>query len=253
MVWETSVSGEPVVVRSTDVRGPCVYLHEFCRESDGAARDVAGASSSMGSDGKPINNAQLGAGVWQQCTQLGCPGFTLVCVGTHRWNDDLSPWPAPSVFKRGEDFGGGAARQLELLETRIAPAADELLGVSPSSRIIAGYSLAGLFAVWSTFNSRLFSGVASASGSLWFPGFVEYAAGHSLAEPLERAYFSLGSQEDNARNKVMALVRERTEEVRAEFDRQGVQTTFVLNPGNHFRDTELRMAKGIAWVLGKGA
>lgn len=248
-MWETSVNGEPVVVRSTDVQGPCVYLHEFCRETNDAAR----VSNNTSTDGRPINNAQLGAGVWQQCTRLGCPGFTLVCVGTNRWNDDLSPWPAPSVFKRGEDFGGGAARQLKLLETGIVPATDGLLGTRPSRRIIAGYSLAGLFAVWSVFNSQLFSAVASASGSLWFPGFAEYAAGHSLVAPLDWAYFSLGSQEDNARNKVMAQVRGRTEEVRAELSRRGVQTTFVLNPGNHFRDTELRMAKGIAWVLGKEA
>ena len=28
-----------------------------------------------------------------------------------------------------------------------------------------------------------------------------------------------------------------------------IPTVFESNPGNHFRDVDLRMAKGIAWLL----
>lgn len=29
----------------------------------------------------------------------------------------------------------------------------------------------------------------------------------------------------------------------------GIETTFEMNPGNHFKDADLRLAKGIAWML----
>ena len=40
--------------------------------------------------------------------------------------------------------------------------------------VIAGYSLAGLFALWAAWNSGYFRRVASVSGSLWYPGFTDY-------------------------------------------------------------------------------
>ena len=30
---------------------------------------------------------------------------------------------------------------------------------------------------------------------------------------------------------------------------RGILTTFELNPGNHFAQTDLRMARGITWIL----
>ncbi|MBQ9721553.1 MAG: hypothetical protein IJV64_12795 [Oscillospiraceae bacterium] len=30
---------------------------------------------------------------------------------------------------------------------------------------------------------------------------------------------------------------------------QGIETTFEINPDNHFQDAELRLVKGVAWIL----
>jgi predicted alpha/beta superfamily hydrolase len=46
--------------------------------------------------------------------------------------------------------------------------------------IIGGYSLAGLFALWASTRTDLFFGVAAASPSVWFPGFIDYMADHSV-------------------------------------------------------------------------
>ena len=35
------------------------------------------------------------------------------------------------------------------------------------------------------------------------------------------------------------------------FEARGVPTVFEQNPGNHFKEPALRMAKGIAWALGR--
>ena len=47
----------------------------------------------------------------------------------------------------------------------------------------------------------------------------------------------------------MKTVRENTEAIAAYYKAAGLQVTWELNPGNHFRDAELRIAKGIAAIL----
>ena len=162
------------------------------------------------------------------------------------WNRDLSPWAARRVFKGGEDFGGGAKVFLQTLESEIVPA---VRAEADAPCILAGYSLAGLCAVYAAYRTTAFSGVISASGSLWFPGFLEFAASHAFARKPERVYFSLGDKESRTKNPVMRLVEDNTRKLRDAYAAQGIETTFERNPGNLFQDAELRLAKGIAWIL----
>ena len=100
----------------------------------------------------------------------GSKDFLLAAIKVKNWNTDLSPWPAPPVFGE-EAFGSGAAQTLQYLTEQLLPA---LGGGTPSSDrsfLLGGYSLAGLFALWSAYQTGLFSGVAAASPSVWFPGF----------------------------------------------------------------------------------
>lgn len=39
------------------------------------------------------------------------------------------------------------------------------------------------------------------------------------------------------------------EEYYDQYKNKGIETTFEMNPGNHFKDADLRLAKGIAWIL----
>ena len=78
--------------------------------------------------------------------------------------------------------------------------------------VIAGYSLAGLFALWATWNSGYFRRVASVSGSLWYPGFTDYIrnnepkSGCGEKSGPEKAYFSLGDRESRTRHPLMSRV-----------------------------------------------
>jgi hypothetical protein len=47
----------------------------------------------------------------------------------------------------------------------------------------------------------------------------------------------------------MVTVRDRICEVYAILHAQGVHSTLEWNPGNHFRDADLRTAKAFAWIL----
>ena len=98
--------------------------------------------------------------------------FSLASIAVADWNYAMSPWPADPVFGR-EPFGGGADAYLSDLTGAILPGIRAEIG-DPSETIVAGYSMAGLFALYSIFRTDEFSAAASASGSLWYPGMAEF-------------------------------------------------------------------------------
>jgi predicted alpha/beta superfamily hydrolase len=159
------------------------------------------------------------------------------------WNRDLSPWPAPRVFKKEDDFSGGAAAFLrELL-------ANEVLQRKWDRILIAGYSLAGLFSLWAVTQTDLFAGCASVSGSLWFDGFTDWLKEHPAN--CQDIYLSVGDREKHSRNPRMAQVESCTETCAGILRKEGKNIRYELNPGTHFDDPEGRIHKGIVFLLGK--
>ena len=192
-------------------------------------------------------NGQLLLAAAEQLGILG--GFNLVTVSGLHWNQELSPWAVETVISKDDRFTGGAPDLLPVFTDEIVPQVEQRLGSPPAWRCLAGYSMAGLFAVWSAFQTDLFSRILSASGSMWYPGWLEYAREHELAAPLSGAYLSVGEQESTARNAVLQTVGERTRSIAALLAERGITATFELNPGNHFKNPPLRVVKGIKWLL----
>ncbi len=191
-------------------------------------------------------NGQL---LLEACKQVDCGGFNLVTISGLRWNQELSPWPVETVVSRDDNFAGEAPQWLPVLTGEVLPQVERLLDAPPEWRMLAGYSLAGLFAVWTAFQCDLFTRVLSASGSMWYPGWLEYARQHELAVPLQGIYLSVGDKESTSRNAVLQTVGERTQALARLMAERGIAAQFELNPGNHFKNPPLRVAKGIKWLL----
>ena len=185
----------------------------------------------------------------EACKQVGCSGFNLVTISGLHWNQELSPWPIETVVSKNDNFAGKADQWLPLLTGEVLPQVEQLLDAPPAWRCLAGYSLAGLFAVWTAYQCDLFTRILSASGSMWYPGWLEYAHEHQLAAPLQGAYLSVGEQESSSRNAVLQTVGERTQALAALMAERGIPSKFELNPGNHFKNPPLRVVKGIKWLL----
>ena len=177
--------------------------------------------------------------------------FTLVSISDLDWNHDMAPWNSPAAFKKGEPFTGGADDYLRLLVEEIIPRAEKDLASPPAWRGIAGYSLAGLFALYAIYQTDVFSRVGYMSGSLWFPGFKEYVFSHEPKRWPDCIYFSLGDKEAKTRNPVLKTVQENTEEIQTFYQNKGIDTVFQLNPGNHFVQGIERTIAGIQWLLSK--
>lgn len=209
---------------STKTRTPIIYLNTFSDE---------------------------GRKVYEAAQATGCPPFTLVAISDLDWNHDMVPWDSPPAFKNAEPCTGGADDYLRLLTREIIPTAEKELPGVPSWRGIAGYSLAGLFALYAIYRTDLFSRIGSMSGSLWFPGMKDYIFSHESKRWPDCVYFSLGDKESKTRNPILRSVRQSTEEIQAFYQDKGIDTVFQLNPGNHYDHAAERTAAGIAWMLSR--
>ena len=190
-----------------------------------------------------------GEDLYQVLQNMGCTFLNLLVVGNIDWNHDMSTWYMPSIYSKEKSFSGGAYEYLKLLIEDILPKAKELIKGEPKFIVIAGYSLAGLFAVYTMYKTDVFDRVACMSGSLWFHDFIEYCKRNEYKGLPDKIYFSLGDKEANTRNPVLKTVEYNTRELSEYFKNLGSDVIFELNLGNHFTDTVLRIAKGIKAIL----
>ena len=174
-------------------------------------------------------------------------GLRVAAFPCADWNADLSPWPAEKAFKKGEDFSGRGGAYLQAL---LAFSAEWECSMpeAPEKRFLAGYSLAGLFSLWTLYQTDRFDGAASASGSLWYPGWLDYIA---QRRPVRHAAFSLslGDKEEHTKNPVMARVGDATRETCRLLKAQGYPVTLAWNAGGHFADEQLRTVKAVQALL----
>ena len=183
------------------------------------------------------------AGVEKEVAQIqkisGNMDFRLIAFKVNDWNSELSPWKAPAVFG-DEDFGEGAEKTLDEILDYIAE-------INGKIYYIGGYSLAGLFSLWAIYRTDIFTGAAAASPSAWFPGFIDYMKNNETKS--DKIYLSLGDKEEKTRNPVMSTVGDRIRNMQDLLKAQGKDYILEWNQGNHFREPDLRMAKGFSWLL----
>ena len=175
--------------------------------------------------------------------------FLLAAFPVTDWNRELSPWDAPPVFGR-EGFGHGAADTLSFIEQELLPAIWEQYKLPETLPVIlGGYSLAGLFSIWSAFQTDRFSAIAAASPSVWFPGWNDYAQREAIRA--RHVYFSLGDREEKTKNPVMAQVGVCIRALERLLREKGVDCVLEWSEGGHFRDAEKRTASAFAWCAAR--
>jgi len=144
------------------------------------------------------------------------------------WNRDFSPWP----YDKFEGHG---------LDT-IKEALDGIVG----KVMVVGYSMGGLLALYAaSIDSRVVS-FASISGSFWYPDLIVHLMNNSINN--KTIYLSLGDDEYKTKNYIMHSINERTNQIR-DILKDSNKLYFEWNGGNHFRNTEERIIKGMMYLL----
>ena len=204
--------------------------------------------------------------------------FLFAAIPVENWNDALSPWKAPAVWGK-QGFDGKAGDTLRFLTEQVIPTLEQQFPLPENVKIIlGGYSLAGLFALWASTQTDLFYGVAVASPSVWFPGWMEFEQQHPIQA--QHIYLSLGNKEERTRNSrlrsnevpsgdfkrqnglasarwrgftptssIMAAVGDNIRTLHSRLTERGADCTLEWSSGGHFKDADLRTAKAFRWTM----
>lgn len=193
-----------------------------------------------------------GEDVWKECKKIMAKDFILVAISNLNWNDEMTPWKCLPIYKGDNECKGEADNYLTDLENIILPKVEDYIKNELEKEIefwtIAGYSLGGLFAMYTGYKTDVFKRIVSASGSMWYPKLVEFVMNNKLNGNVDKVYFSLGDKEANTKNEILKTVQKNTEAIYNKLKNE-VETIFELNNGNHFQEANLRTAKGIKWIL----
>ena len=172
--------------------------------------------------------------------------FVLATIELEDWTLDLMPWWDGNI-SRDPEAGKRGQETLEYILSELVPELEKLYGHLPL--IIGGYSLGGLFALWASMQTDTFNAVAAASPSVWIHNWLPYAKKH--VPMADDVYLSLGDQEERVRNQAIARVGDN---LRAQFELLKEQLgqehcALVWERGNHFSDSEGRLARAFAWCF----
>ena len=177
--------------------------------------------------------------------------FSLVAFKIEDWNSELTPWEMPLLRGKG-NFGDGATRTLEFIKNDLIPALSEYInsGNNEIKYILGGYSLAGLFSLWSGYQTDVFEGIAAVSPSVWYKKWIEYV---EVEKPLsEKIYLSLGDTEEKTKHQILSKIGDNIRKQHEILEKsENVKTVLEWNEGNHFQNPDIRTAKGFLWVMNK--
>ena len=190
-------------------------------------------------------NASLEAEVTQLTALIGRP-FLLVTIELAAWTIALLPWPDGNI-SRDPEAGKHGQDTLDYILQGLLPELERRFGSRPV--ILGGYSLGGLFALWTATQTDRFQAIAAASPSVWIHGWIPFA---KKSMPMaEAVYLSLGEREEHVKNQAIACVgdniRAYYEMLRTQLDPE--HCTLVWEEGGHFNDNAGRLARAFAYSV----
>ncbi len=172
--------------------------------------------------------------------------FVLAAFQVFDWDLDLTPWHDDAINRQPE-VGTRTFDTLRYVTESLLPALEAEYGNLPV--ILGGYSLGGLFALWSSSQTDRFAAIAAASPSLWIRDWLDFAQAHPVKTA--KVYLSLGDQEEHVKNRAIARVGD---SVRGEYELLKAQLgeencTLAWNAGGHFQDGDKRQAAAFSWCI----
>ena len=180
----------------------------------------------------------------ESCPDLGC---SVIVFAVNDWFRDLTPWPAPGVMPGDAPFGGRASEFAEKI-LEIGKKAEQDYAIAAEHRYIAGHSLGGLFSIWAVSTYPGFNGFGSLSGSVWYDGLFDYMEQSELLSQAGKGYFCIGDVENDTPIERFRDCLPKTVKAKRICDALGLDTTFVLEKGDHSDNVTERTIRAIRWL-----
>ncbi len=174
--------------------------------------------------------------------------FLMAAVDVSGWENEHVAWNKVEVTRQMA-VGKWTAEALSYILDTLLPELHHQYGQLPA--IIGGYSLGGLFSLWTASLTDRFTAVAAASPSLWVRGWTAFAEANPVHAQF--AYLSLGDQEEHTKNATFARIGDCVRHEHELLLRQlgPDHTTLVWEQGNHFTETDARLSRAFAWCIEK--
>ena len=176
--------------------------------------------------------------------------FSLAAFKIEGWNSELTPWEMPLLRGKG-NFGDGAGKTLEFIKDKLIPSLAEFMNIQEKNvkYILGGYSLAGLFSLWSGYQTDIFDGIAGVSPSVWYKDWMKFVKNNEILA--KNVYLSLGDLEEKTKHQVLSKIGDNIREYFEILRNYENVEKYILdwNEGNHFRDSDIRMGKGFVWLV----
>jgi len=175
-------------------------------------------------------------------------GAHITKPGNHR-NRDYSPY-----FETGFPESGGASLFMDALQSEVFSSVNSTYRTMPAERYFFGTSLGGLLGTYILFHRpEMFSRYILSSPSLWWghQGIFQEEASYfqSRKSLAARAYFSVGSEEDQAfmKDPILRLIQKLDTR-----KYEGFQYQFEVLPGEtHLSAGPSSLVKGLRYISGK--
>ena len=176
--------------------------------------------------------------------------FSLAAFKIEDWNSELTPWEMPLLRGKG-NFGDGAGKTLEFIKEKLIPSLAEFMNIQEKNvkYILGGYSLAGLFSLWSGYQTDIFDGISGVSPSVWYKDWIKFVKNNKIL--VKNVYLSLGDLEEKTKHQVLSKIGDNIREYFEILRNYEDLEKYVLewNEGNHFRNSDIRMGKGFVWLV----
>ncbi len=181
--------------------------------------------------------------------KLGLRTERALLVGVYPNNrlSEYTPWPELAIRPGAPDFGGQLEQYHRELTSRILPTLIEEYTLDPKSLAYGGYSLGGLAAVMSLWETEAFASVFSLCGSFWYPGVADFVEEHSPLNDSARVYLQNGTREGEGHNNRLSEATTYAQRVHTALRASCGAETVLDDYGHHDRQTE-RFCAVLRWV-----
>ena len=172
-----------------------------------------------------------------------------VLVGVYPNNrlSEYTPWPEPTIRPGAPNFGGRLGQYHQELTNEILPALIDEYALDSEKLAYGGFSLGGLAAVMSLWETEVFASVFSLCGSFWYPGVADFIEEHPPLNGSARVYLQNGTREGEGHNNRLSEATTYAQRVHTALRTAcGAKTVFDDN-GHHDRQTE-RFCAALRWV-----
>ena len=182
--------------------------------------------------------------------------FIWIGIYSEKRIHEYTPWPAPSLAPKFDDFGGQGREYIEFVVNGIKLYIDKNYNTKYDKKNtwIMGYSLGGLISVYSLYVTNVFGKIASVCGSFWYKGMVNWITENNMLNEDFQLYIHYGRKEGQDKKTLQQNAVICTESIIEIFkDELGYIEDIDVSSddGGHHQYMEQRYINAIYWLAKK--